>query len=244
MERLARLGAATWSVIDGPLSWLGDVVMLIVYRWVLLLWLVVEPLVKWLLRRPMPKPQEQPQANAGDMTERLRQMAGPEPAWNIMPYIKAVLLIALLLLLVVGLYKLNRRSRRGAGTEEERISLGFWASLLADLRGLFARTAAAMAVGAAPAAETLDPRDPRAIYRRLQAWGAALGRPRRSGETPTAYQAALADKQPGSAPSVAAITALYNQARYGATPPASDAVAGAAREIAGLDAADREPGRE
>jgi hypothetical protein len=243
MERLARIGAAIWSVIDGPLSWLVDVAMLIVYRWNQLIWLIVTPFIAWLYRRARPKPQQPAEGDVGNLTDQLRQMAGPDVARNIMPYLKAALLIGLLILLVVGLYQLNRRSRRGAGTEEERISLGFWASLLADLRGLFARTTAAMAVAAAPPAEALDPRDPRSLYRKLQAWGAALGRPRRPGETPTAYRQVLGDKQPGSAPSVAAITALYNQARYGATPPPAEAVAQAARAAAHLEAPDRQAGR-
>lgn len=199
MERLARIGAAIWSVIDVPVSWLGAVVLLIVYRWVQLGSLIVEPLFEWLVGLQRPQQPQQAVEDSGGAAQ-MKELAGPDAMQNALPYIKAALLIGLLILLVVALYKLNRRSRRGVGMEEERISLGFWASLLADLRGLFVRTTAAMAVAVAPAAEALDPWDPRALYRRLQAWGAARGRPRRPGETPTAYQAALADKQPGSTP--------------------------------------------
>ena len=107
--------------------------------------------------------------------------------------------------------------------------------LMADLKGLLARPARPAEPSAAQAApEMLDARDPRALYRRLQAWGASLGRPRRESETPAAYQAVLSEAQPEQARAVGTVTAVYHQARYGAQPPAAQDVDRAVRETDSL----------
>jgi hypothetical protein len=116
--------------------------------------------------------------------------------------------------------------------------LGFWQSLLGDLKALFQRDPTASAA-AGPAPDELAPGDPRLLFRRLQAWGIAReSRPRNPGETPNAYRDALAELRPGSEAQVAQVTAVYNQARYGGTPPAPDRVQVAA---AGMEALEKEP---
>lgn len=233
MERLLALAGAVADFISPLANWLWNVAMLIVVRWLLLL----SPL--WNLIGRM-RGQEVPPQEGGD------ELAEPEPlefdelgeALDLTPYLKAALLIAFLAVLAIWLYRLNRQRRTAPEDEEERVSLGFWNSLWADLRALFGQ----FARRTAPVAESLstavlgeDPRDPRILFRRLQAWGASRGRPRWDFETPNRYRQALGQAQPEAEQPAEAVTAVYNQARYGPTPPDEAAVDRARRAIDELE---------
>jgi hypothetical protein len=236
VDRLMRF----MGLLDRPLSWLTDLFLLIFYRWTILLWAVIGPVLQWLMKRKRPPQQQEPQAmDQGPLQELLKQYREGQAPFDPTPYIKLAVLIGLLAALAIWLYRLGRRVPRQRSEEEEHISLGFWASLLADLKGLLGllrRRPATAGPGAegGGAESPIHPRDPRALYRRLQAWGASLGRPRLAAETPAHYQAALAGCRPEAAPAVAAVTAAYNQARYGPEPPAPEMVTQAAAAVSEL----------
>ncbi|MEW8977466.1 MAG: DUF4129 domain-containing protein [Symbiobacterium sp.] len=151
------------------------------------------------------------------------------PALDLGPLLQAIALLAALAVVAVWLYRLTAVRRRSMEADEERVSLGFWSSLRQDLLALFRRRSAPRAGETGPAEEAVPPGSPRALFRQLQAWGAQRGRPRRPAETPNTYQVALAAAEPSAGEASAAVTAVYNQARYGPVPPEPEAVARAAR---------------
>ena len=128
----------------------------------------------------------------------------------------------------------NRRSPE-AVLEEERISLGFWRSLWQDLQELrLNRTKVGAGGSKGPGShegEPVAPGSPRWLYRQLQEWGWAVGRPRRPGETPAAYAEALQAHRPDAAAAVRQVTAVYMEARYSPAAPAGEAVAEAQRAL-------------
>lgn len=147
---------------------------------------------------------------------------------NLEPVLKVALTLVALALAAFLLWRMSAVRRRTAEVDEERTSLGFWASLWQDLRGLLQARRSRATAADGGGEEPVPPGSARALYRRLQRWGATAVRPRRPAETPNAYRSALAAAQPGAADAVAAVTALYNQARYGSRPPDEKAVAEAA----------------
>jgi len=152
----------------------------------------------------------------------------PGPGMDLEPLLRAGLILLAVALVALWLWRVSAVRRRAAEVDEERTSLGFWASLWQDLRSLLQARRGAGEGAETAGDEPVPEGSARALYRRLQRWGAAKGRPRRPAETPNAYRAALTEAQPHAAEAVAAVTEVYNQERYGARPPDSSAVAGAA----------------
>jgi hypothetical protein len=249
VEGLRAFVGGVSSVVGTALTFLVDLFMLLAYRWIYLLGLVLERFLKWLMRNAVePEPQdldgaagEAPDIPFGEVPEPMDL----EPYYPIM---KAIYLALLVAGTAYMLYRMGARSRRQSNQEEERINLGFWANFLADLRGLFRRPADETATDgpAAGSAEVFDPKDPRALYRRLQRWGAEQVRPRRAAETPTRYGKELVGRRPEAAVPVTVVTALYNQARYGNRAAEPEAVQSALTVLEVLDApaAEQKTGRE
>ena len=237
-----RLVAFADSFVWPVFHWVRDVVVLILYRWIMLFGFLLEPfvrLVRWMQSRRQPQePPQQEQAPPDPLMEEIRNQK-PADLSYLVPYVEAGLVILFVLGLLWFIYRLSKWQRtRGPGDEEEVVSLGFWPNLLADLKGLFSRRPAG-GTALAVEAESLAPRDPRMLYRRLQAWGLLVGRPRSADETPNRYGQLLAERRPDQEPSVAAVTAVYNEARYGRTPPPADAVNEAAEAVEKLEEAPR-----
>ncbi|HYF79509.1 MAG TPA: DUF4129 domain-containing protein, partial [Symbiobacteriaceae bacterium] len=220
----------------GFLRFLGLAAYLIIHRWLRL----VAPILEWFFKRVMAalrKPQEQEPADI-EMGDNEVQI-DPDP-WvdmnQVMPYIQAAVAIALVITALVIIARISRKRKPPTQVEEEIISLGFWNNLLADLKSLFGRGTAAVQAALAPT-ENIDPRSPRMLFRRLQRWGQGVGRPRWQNETPSTYSSVLGDFRPADAGAVDAVTAVYNQARYGASGPGEADVAAAAKAVDGLEAA-------
>lgn len=150
------------------------------------------------------------------------------PGLDLEPLLRAGLILLVLAVLALWLWRASGVRRRTAEVDEERTSLGFWASLWQDLRSLLQARRGTKGEGQAAGEEPVPAGSARDLYRRLQRWGAAKGRPRRPSETPNAYRSALSAAQPHAAEAVAAVTAVYNQERYGSGPPEAEAVDAAA----------------
>lgn len=235
VERLLWVTGTVIRPFQMVLSFLADVVMLVLYRYVVLLIGPLFAFLNWLMNRPKDhKPWTPPPVEMGE--EPLPLEDPSELANLITNYGRTLAIVAVAVALAVYLYRLKPRRRAEADPEEERVDLGFWDNLLADLRGLIRRRPPADGPEAVRP-EQLDPRDPRALFRRLQDWGWRLGRPRLPAETPTRYQQALAGVRADATPETAVITAVYNQARYGAQPPVGELVD---RAVAAADALDRQ----
>lgn len=235
-DRLAAGAAAVGHALSSGWGWLTAVVMLIVWRWIQLASLVLEPLLVWIVNHQADKPPQQATAGEDDVPTGQELNHSWDNLARIMPYVQIITIIVIVVVAAILIYRLNQRVKeKPPAEEEERESLGFWQSLLGDLKALFQRDAVAPA-GAGPAVEVLAPGDPRLLLRRLQAWGAAReSRPREAGETPSAYGNALAELRPESGAQVAQVTAVYNQARYGGKPPAPDQVQEAAASMDDLE---------
>lgn len=242
LERLMLMIRGGFALVSGALSWVLDVAMLLVYRWIYLFGLLLEPLIRWLLQRQADLPEQE--AQDGELGEGFTDYFDVEPV-DLEPYYPYIKL-ALLLLLVAGvamlLVRINRQARvREAAMEEERVSLGFWANLLIDLRSLLTRQPAPDgAADSAPSdpSERLDPRHPRMLYRRLQAWGAQVLRPRLGGETPNRYRTLLEQNLgPAVQEPVGRVTEVYNRHRYGGQEPSAQEAAEAERQLQELEAA-------
>ncbi len=241
VDRLAAAAAVTGGWIAAVWTWAVDVVMLIAYRWALLL----SPVVTFL-RGLLVWGRGMPGADAEQQGQQPEQPALEVPEQELvdtaalMPYVRAALLLAVIVTLAVWLYRIRLSRNEQAGEdEEERISLGFWPNLLADLRALLglaghkaARIAREAKQGGSP--ERLDSRDPRALFRRLQTWGRQIGRSRHPAETPNRYREALAGVRPGAEGEIGVITDVYNQHRYGTSPPSPGQVERAVRAMEAL----------
>lgn len=241
VEGLRSFVGGVSSVVGTALTFLVDLFMLLAYRWIFLLGLIIERFLKWLMRNAVqPEPQDQDAApgEANDMP--FGEVPPPMDLEPYYPIVKAIYLALLVAGTAYLLYRMGTRSRRQSNQEEERINLGFWANLLADLRGLFRRPAGETATEglATGSAEVFDPKDPRALYRRLQRWGAEQVRPRKVAETPTRYGQELVARRPEAEAPVTAVTALYNQARYGNAAPEQETVQSA---LAGLETLETPP---
>lgn len=234
VERLLALMSTVGNFVSPFFNWLWQVAFLILSRWLTLL----SPLFSWLRNNRLPE--QAIEAPEGDDTLGEPEMDWGEagPGFDITPYMKAALLIIALLVLISWLYRLNRSRRESLEDDEERISLGFWRSLWADLKallGLAGRKAAPALEAARQAVMGDDRQDPRALFRRLQAWGTSRGRPRNEAETPNRYREALSEHRPEAEQPAGAVTAVYNQARYGRTAPADEAVAEASEALKNLE---------
>lgn len=232
VERLNHLLARTGDLLSAPLDWLVQVAMLIIIRWAAIIFFLFN-LLRGLIpapRRPRQDGQEFQPSDPFFSPEMLEDRALVD--WT--GYLKAGIIVVILLTIALLLYRLASRTSGAEGeADEERINLGFWRGLLEDLRGLLKprRTASSLAETVAEAEPEDDPADPRSLFRRLQRWGFTIGRPRRTGETPLAFAAALSARQPESAEAPARVAELYNQYRYGTNPPDPEAVKAASETL-------------
>lgn len=240
VERLTAWGHAASAVVDPAFEWLVDVLMLIVYRWIL----PIAAFLTWLttLIKNHSKPFEPPPVESGkpDPFEQYRNR--PTADWSyLVPYFKVALLIGLVVLvawLLVRRFRLEREDTPDA--EEERISLGFWKNLMADQRALLGMLRRKAGAALMEAGDLLDPQNPRVLFQRLQLYGLRAGRPRKPGETPNTYRDQLSVVRPEAASAAKTVTMVYNQARYSANAPDASAVDEAAAALAALPDADLE----
>lgn len=231
VERLDALLSGVNGIVSPVYNWLVSVGLLLLVRWAKLFEPLFWRLQQWAEGLEPPPP---PEGETDVDQLRPESVPDPGPAPDYTPLVRALLLLVALALLARWLYQLNRGRRRAeAEAEEERTSLGVWRSLMQDLRSLFSRAGAGRkdGPGGDGGLDAVDPRSPRGLFRRLQRWGAAQGRPRRPAETPLRYGDSLAALRPEAAEPAAAVAAVYNQARYGAAPPDPDAVAAAAAQL-------------
>lgn len=235
--RLSASLAAALRLLSQPVIWLTDVFLLIFVRWLMLAFIPYGAFIRWLRShmRP-PDPQGEDAALSGSkFWEPLDPYASRDLSY-LVPYVKAFVIFGAVVVLVVLLVRLQTaRSRRIAtDPDEERVSLGFWQALLADLGGLRralgpVRTSPGGATGPA-----LEPLDPRALFRRLQAWGAAVGRPRLRYETPTVYAAAIGKMSPEGREAAERVRDLYNRTRYAEEEPGPGEAQAASDSLKGL----------
>ncbi|MDF2630159.1 MAG: hypothetical protein K0R39_3990 [Symbiobacteriaceae bacterium] len=233
---LETVAGGAKAAVQGVLRFLGAVVFLIIYRWMKLL----GPFIEWIIARVRAM-QRQPQEQESDIElgEGEDQLFEDVQPWfdmnQIMPYVQAAVMVALVVVALVLISRMSRKRKKPAQVEEEIINLGFWNNLVADLKSLFGGGVAAVKAALAPA-ESLDPRSPRMLFRRLQTWGEGVGRPRWHNETPNTYGNVLGGARPAQAGAVDRVTEVYNQARYGRTAPGEADVAAAAEAVARLEA--------
>lgn len=240
VERLLAVLGAVSDSVDPLFTWLWKVFFLVLARWLQL----ISPLLKLIIANLRRRNEAEVEMAQGETPEEEFPWEDAGPAFDLVPYLKAAALMIALLVLISWLYRLNRRRQEAGEEEEERISLGFWSSLWADLRGLLGPLGHRVASVLETSPEAVlgnDPRDPRALFRRLQSWGTAQGRPRREAETPNRYGEALAGLRPESEGPATAVTAVYNQARYGRTLPGEAEVAEASRALERLEKPENPP---
>ncbi len=238
-ERLSAFFGLVRGTVGRPLEWMVDVGLLIVVRWAMIILMIFNGVAKYLL--PKGYVINQPDLEPGQPTEITEVEVVPQPVadpFDWMPYLKIGLMVVGGITLAIFLLRLRRRQRAlDQDPEEERVDLGLWQGLKGDLQALLGSLLKSGAAGEdedQAAALPDDPRDPRALYRRLQAWGLAVGRPRGAAESPARYGEALAERRPEAALATAEVTEVYQQARYGARPPEPEAVKQAAQALQNL----------
>jgi hypothetical protein len=151
-------------------------------------------------------------------------LGGPEAVAGSPDWLRWLIRLGLLGLLVLGLGWLLSGFRRYNERPDvpqpvERSSGLSFGRLWADALGLV-KAAAAAAVAAGRG--TARPRGVRALYARVLAQAAALGRPRPAAATPYEHRPAVEAALPGAEQAVARLTEAYVAARYGdREPPAA-----------------------
>jgi hypothetical protein len=112
----------------------------------------------------------------------------------------------------------RRRRRRVTDRDEERESLWSWRSAADDLRNLFARRKTEIDQGLRGALATLRGNDPisrvRRSYVRLLLIGERRDQPRTLAQTPHEYEPSAAALIPRAQHAIAALTRIYERARY------------------------------
>ncbi len=225
-DRMMAILHGVGEIIAPFFNWVFQVAMLIVVRWLILL----GPLFRWLVARRTEQETEAPEGDPEGEVPPPPELGETGLPLDITPYLKAAVFVLILLVVARYLMQLVRMRRQSAEFDEERISLGFWRSLWADLKALFGLAAGRAQPAVQTAAQALglqDRRDPRALFRRLQRWGSQKGRPRGEAETPNRYREALSERHPEAGQPSDAVTSVYNQARYGRNQPDAGAVSAA-----------------
>lgn len=151
----------------------------------------------------------------------------------------------LLLRMVLGIRRNPRRPRRAVvrPASEQRDSVFSWGHLLDQLRhiatrllGRFRRSPAGPGPAPGRAADSVAAaRSVRQHYRELLGAASAAGHARRAHETPLELERRLDALELGDAtPALAALTSLYDRARYGDEPGSSTDVEDAGRQVAAV----------
>jgi hypothetical protein len=164
-----------------------------------------------------------------ELSRQMQQLEGSELA-TLPPWLSILLRVffgMLPFLIVFALILLTRRRRRHVtDRDEERESLWSWRSAADDLRNLFARRKTEIDQGLRGALATLRGDDPssrvRRSYIRLLLIGERRSQPRALAQTPHEYEPAVTTLVPRAQQAIAALTRLYERARYhpNATTPA------------------------
>jgi Domain of unknown function (DUF4129) len=180
--------------------------------------------------------------------QQQQQTKAAEPLDIFPPWVGAVLQVffALLpILIIIALYLLvRRRARREPSRDEERESLWSWSGLRADLHDLLAglrrsrseeglRAALARLHGADPASRI------RRSYIRLLLAGETHERPRAAPQTPREYAPEAGAMLPAATRPIAALTEIYERARYHPTSATSADADAAERAWGAIEDADR-----
>ncbi len=135
-----------------------------------------------------------------------------------------VIAVVTLFIVLVAISVVRARRRKRRGDEDERESVWSTQALLVDLgaawRALWGRP---RSTGAPPEEE--GSRAIRALYRELLRFGAHLGAPRLSHQTPHEYLPRIRDRVPERAPELETMTDAYVRVRYTPHSPTPEEIA-------------------
>jgi hypothetical protein len=241
---------AVFAVLAPVVNLLG-VVLLVLFVSVaavtLLIAQVVAPviwrLLQFLTRLPLPQFQAIEPPTFEQLAGQVNQLIDRIPAGRLVLNILAVVLLvaAIGFIFWLALGQLGRRP--GAGDDEVRESIASRELIARQLLDLLNRLRP-RPPAAGRAYLSLDglPLDPRVTIRRayqsMLAWAAeTLQEPRAPAQTPGAYALRLSARSPQAGPALAALTAAYLKARYGAQQPTAaeaDLAQQAASQIRGI----------
>lgn len=230
---LAPASIAQRLGVFGPVvNALAQVVYLLFYAVVYILFLILGPIIEFLRpRSPSAPPPIQPdpfESFRREMERAAQDSQANPPGWAL-ALVQALLVLAVLLAVLFFLARAFRRLRAldAEGVEEIRESVGSWALLWAQLAELLRRLRR-QRVRAATSSPFLplevapgeDGRlSVREAYRRLLTLARERGYPRTRPQTPYEYRATLKRAFPDNPDEVEAMTEAYVAARYGPTPP-------------------------
>jgi Domain of unknown function (DUF4129) len=195
-----------------------------------------------------PRPPTNPNADAEDVNRPTEPR--PEPGQeatsllNLSPEMQSLIWgVAMLLVLVVVVWLVSRglrggKRRRARSSNEERESIGGWATLVDQFRAWLDRLLARFRPVPPPGEATVEDDlaglqgrpewsgtlTVRQIYARLLGLSAKAGFPRARQQTPIEYLAVLSRAMPQLRPDFADITSAYLEARYGPLPASAPAV--------------------
>ncbi len=204
---------------------LGLLLYYILFPFVYILFMLLEPLLRWLSRlynRPQ-EPGPQPTPTPEEQLEQIERTARNLPP--ALDFLLRIALAAALVLLVASLFLLALRRRqpgRYNGVLESRESIWSWDLMRSQLASLLRRRRREVTP---PLFLPLlgDPADPRlairAAYQSLLALAMEKGYPRSYAQTPYAYQETLRAMCPDQGEALRTITEAYVTARYSAQPP-------------------------
>ncbi len=208
---------ARWLLSNG-LLWAIYLMVLLISPVLWLLFGIIEVLrrliasVGWTISMPEARPAEEQTS----LTEQL-SFDALEPILNISATVLALIPLAILALLII--FAARRRGRREQTPDEQRESIFTWDALgrnvMEMLRGLLPTTTGTEGLSAALA--RLSSTEPatriRRRYVQLLLLGEERGQQRPSAATPHEFESAL-PASTNEQPSVSALTALYEHARY------------------------------
>lgn len=230
----ALMAPETMAFITAPLAFVGGAVLQVVLWFFIAISYLADAIITaifWLLSQfgITPQPIQLETATAPEFPEEERD---PERQ----PAVPEFVLMAargglMSLLVLVALFLLwrtlrPRRQRAATVTDETRDSVWSWElakrELVAALRALLARfrsrgalAVASLAGFAGGVLDTDDLTSVRGVYRALLRAAGRAGIPHAAEQTAGEFQAAVARRTPEGAEDTAAVTAAYEQARYG-----------------------------
>jgi hypothetical protein len=185
-----------------------------------------------------------------EMARQMQQLEGSEMA-ALPPWLSIILRVffgMLPILIILALILLSRRRRRHVtDRDEERESLWSWRSAADDLRNLFARRKADVDQGLRGALAQLRGDDPisrvRRSYIHLLMIGERRDQPRTLAQTPHEYEPSAAALVPRAQQAIAALTRIYERARYHPTKTTAADAERAEQAWRAIEEDERETGR-